>query len=82
MSPMMPPARGVDLMQIKCTFLKVCFDPDTNTCGLRSVCRLQRLLGDAMKAFYASLDGYSLEDLRLPAARLEAALHWHPRSHA
>ena len=55
-----------------------CFDPETNTCGLRGLCGLPRVLGDAMKAFYASLEQYSLEDLRIPAPRIEAALHWHP----
>jgi Rrf2 family nitric oxide-sensitive transcriptional repressor len=55
-----------------------CFDPDTNTCGLRGVCRLQRVLGDAMKAFYASLEQYSVADLRLPALKLQAVLDWHP----
>jgi Rrf2 family nitric oxide-sensitive transcriptional repressor len=55
-----------------------CFDPDTNTCALRGVCRLQRVLGDAMKAFYASLDGFTLADIGLPAPKLQAALQWHP----
>jgi Rrf2 family nitric oxide-sensitive transcriptional repressor len=55
-----------------------CFDPETNTCCLQRVCRLPRVLGDAMKAFYASLEQYSLADIAVPAPRLTAALHWHP----
>ena len=55
-----------------------CFDLETNTCVLTGVCRLQRVLGDAMKAFYATLDQYSLDDLRISPPKLAAALHFHP----
>lgn len=55
-----------------------CFDPETNTCCLSGICRLQRVLSDAVKAFYAPLDQVTLEDLRIPAPKLAAALHWHP----
>ena len=59
-----------------------CFDAETNTCALTGICRLQRVLGDAMKAFYAILEQYSLEDLRVAPRKLAAALHFHPPSAA
>jgi Rrf2 family transcriptional regulator, nitric oxide-sensitive transcriptional repressor len=55
-----------------------CFESDTNTCGLSGVCHLQRVLGEAVKAFHATLERYTLEDLRIPAPRLHAALNFHP----
>ena len=43
-----------------------CFDRETNTCVLAGGCALQRALRRALGSFYATLDGYSLADLRLP----------------
>jgi Rrf2 family transcriptional regulator, nitric oxide-sensitive transcriptional repressor len=40
-----------------------CFDPTTNTCPLMPACRLKRALGEALTAFFAVLDGYTLADL-------------------
>lgn len=40
-----------------------CFDPATNTCPLNGKCRLKGFLAEAMNAFYASLDRYTLRDL-------------------
>jgi Rrf2 family nitric oxide-sensitive transcriptional repressor len=40
-----------------------CFDPATNTCPLMPACRLKRALGEALTAFFAVLDGYTLADL-------------------
>jgi Rrf2 family nitric oxide-sensitive transcriptional repressor len=40
-----------------------CFDPATNTCPLNGSCRLKGLLAEALSAFYASLDRYTLRDL-------------------
>jgi Rrf2 family nitric oxide-sensitive transcriptional repressor len=40
-----------------------CFDRDHNTCPIASICRLARVLDEAMKAFYRVLEGYTLEDL-------------------
>ena len=40
-----------------------CFDPATNTCPLLPACRLRLALQEALAAFYAVLDGYTLADL-------------------
>ena len=40
-----------------------CFDPATSTCRIDSVCQLKHVLYEAMKAFYAVLDRYTLADL-------------------
>ena len=45
------------------TILVECFDAATNTCPLNGSCRLKGLLAEALGAFYASLDRYSLRDL-------------------
>ena len=54
-----------------------CFDRGSNTCPLAGGCALQCALREAIGAFHATLDRYSLEDLRLNARRarflLEAA---------
>jgi Rrf2 family transcriptional regulator, nitric oxide-sensitive transcriptional repressor len=40
-----------------------CFDPETNTCGIAKNCRLRGVLGEALDAFYAVLENYTLQDL-------------------
>jgi Rrf2 family nitric oxide-sensitive transcriptional repressor len=40
-----------------------CFDRERNACVISPLCKLRGVLGDAVKAFYAVLDGYTLEDL-------------------
>lgn len=40
-----------------------CFDPATNSCPLPSVCQLRIALQDALAAFFAVLDLYTLADL-------------------
>jgi len=45
------------------TVIVECFDASTNTCPINGSCRLKGLLAEAMQAFYASLDKYSLQDL-------------------
>lgn len=45
------------------TPLVECFDAATNTCPLNGSCRLKGLLAEALGAFYASLDRYTLRDL-------------------
>lgn len=40
-----------------------CFDRKTNTCGITKVCRLRGVLEEAVDAFQAVLDKYTLADL-------------------
>ena len=40
-----------------------CFDPARNGCVITPVCRLRGVLREAVEAFYAVLDQYTLEDL-------------------
>lgn len=40
-----------------------CFDAERNGCVISPICRLRGALEEAVKAFYATLDGYTLEDL-------------------
>jgi Rrf2 family nitric oxide-sensitive transcriptional repressor len=40
-----------------------CFEPATSTCPLTPACGLRSALGEAMDAFFAVLDRYSLADL-------------------
>jgi Rrf2 family nitric oxide-sensitive transcriptional repressor len=40
-----------------------CFDPETNTCQLAPACRLRLVLSEALDAFFAVLDRYTLADL-------------------
>jgi len=42
--------------------LAECFDPGC-TCWIARACRLRRVLDDAVQAFYAVLDRYTLEDI-------------------
>ena len=45
-----------------------CFDPATDHCRLSSHCRLKGVLGAAIDAYLAVLDGVTLADLVAPAA--------------
>ena len=45
------------------TPLVECFDPVHNRCVLAGGCRLQSILHEANRAFFAVLEGYTLEDL-------------------
>jgi|SRR5690554_1103709 len=40
-----------------------CFNSDTDTCTLTSVCRLKGIFSEALAAFLAVLDNYTLADL-------------------
>jgi Rrf2 family nitric oxide-sensitive transcriptional repressor len=51
-----------------------CFDPATNTCPLEPVCVLSRALHEAVDAFFAVLDRYTLADLLEPAPQLAPLL--------
>jgi Rrf2 family nitric oxide-sensitive transcriptional repressor len=54
-----------DVMRDAETNLRVveCFDAATNTCPIISVCQLKSVLGEALHAFLAVLDDYTLADL-------------------
>ena len=43
-----------------------CFDRESNTCPIVPVCKLKNVLRDALQAFFAVLDGYTLADLVNP----------------
>lgn len=43
--------------------LAECFGKDHARCSIASICRLRGVLGEAMNAFYAVLDRYTLADL-------------------
>jgi Rrf2 family transcriptional regulator, nitric oxide-sensitive transcriptional repressor len=51
-----------------------CFDPETNTCPIAAVCALPAVLDEALAAFIAVLDRYTLADLLKPKAALWAVL--------
>lgn len=40
-----------------------CFNPETNTCSIVKICRLQGVFSEAVAAFYAVLENYTLADL-------------------
>jgi Rrf2 family nitric oxide-sensitive transcriptional repressor len=40
-----------------------CFDPADASCPIQGSCRLQGVLGEALRAFFAVLDRYTLADL-------------------
>lgn len=47
-----------------------CFDPKTNTCPIVPACRLKPVLAEALDAFLAVLDRYTLADMLDPQRRL------------
>jgi Rrf2 family transcriptional regulator, nitric oxide-sensitive transcriptional repressor len=51
-----------------------CFDPATNTCPLEPACVLSRALHEAVDAFFAVLDRYTLADLLEPSPHLGSLL--------
>ena len=53
-----------------------CFDREANTCRLAGSCGLQRILGEAVEQFYATLGRYSVADLRARPAKLARLLHF------
>lgn len=52
-----------------------CFRHGRDSCAITSVCRLKRVLHEALSGFYSALDRYSLQDLYVNPARLNAVLH-------
>lgn len=51
-----------------------CFNRETNKCVLQGACVLQKALSEALAAFLAVLDGYTLADLLEPGNRLAKRL--------
>ena len=51
-----------------------CFEPVDAPCAIRPACVLRRALKKAREAFVEVLDGYTLEDLVQPRARLAGLL--------
>ena len=51
-----------------------CFDPARNQCRLTPACRLKGALGEALEAFFAALDRYTLADLVAEPAPVRIAL--------
>lgn len=62
-----------------------CFDTESNTCGLAGRCRLEGVLHEALDAFHAVLERYTLEDLLMrpsPAAAVVSGPPPHAASRA
>ncbi|UBH13875.1 RrF2 family transcriptional regulator [Macrococcus armenti] len=47
-----------------------CFDRETNTCPIAGMCGLQGVLGEALAAYMAVLDKYTLEDVLFQKIKL------------
>jgi Rrf2 family nitric oxide-sensitive transcriptional repressor len=45
------------------SMLAECFGDDDSNCSIATICRLRGVLGEAVRAFYAVLDRYTLADL-------------------
>lgn len=54
-----------------------CFAPERSHCAILGNCRLQGVLAEAVQAFYAVLDGYTLADITRNRAVLAQVLHFH-----
>lgn len=50
-----------------------CFDPQTNTCKIAPVCALKGMLKEALDAFVASLNRYTLADILKHGGRQKLA---------
>ena len=51
-----------------------CFDREHSDCRIESACVLRGMLGQALEAFFHSLDAYTLADLIVSKPRLEKIL--------
>ena len=58
-----------------------CFDPAGN-CAITTACRLAGIIGQAHKAFYEVLDGFTLADLLERPRRMTQILHHTTMGHA
>jgi len=48
-----------------------CFAPETSDCRIAPACQLRRIIGDAIAAFFATLDRYTLADVVANRSKLE-----------
>ena len=54
-----------------------CFAAEESNCAIVSCCRLKGVLAEAVKAFYAVLDRYTLADITRNPRELAGILHFH-----
>ena len=54
-----------------------CFSTEESNCPIVHCCRLQGVLAEAVDAFHAVLDGYTLADLTRNRQALSSVLHFH-----
>lgn len=54
-----------------------CFGQEESSCAIVSCCRLKGVLAEAVKAFYAVLDRYTLADITRNPRELAGILHIH-----
>ncbi len=57
-----------------------CFGTAPHHCSIAGICRLRSVLREAVEAFYAVLDGYTLADLTRNKSSLARVLHITPIS--
>ncbi|HET9646527.1 MAG TPA: Rrf2 family transcriptional regulator [Burkholderiaceae bacterium] len=55
-----------------------CFSQEESTCAIARCCRLKGVLAEAVKAFYAVLDRYTLADITRNTDELTSILHFRP----
>ena len=55
-----------------------CFDPGSRDCVIFSRCRLKGILSEGVRAFYATLEQYTLEDLVQPREEITRLLFVSP----
>ena len=57
-----------------------CFSASAKPCAIAGCCRLAGILAEAMDAFHAVLERYTLAELVADRDKLAAVLHFHPRA--
>ena len=59
-----------------------CFDGGRKGCVISGRCRLEGVLAEALRDFYAVLDRYTIADLVENRRQLATVLHWRPQQAA
>jgi Rrf2 family transcriptional regulator, nitric oxide-sensitive transcriptional repressor len=59
-----------------------CFAEEESNCAIVNCCRLKNVLAEAVKAFYAVLDNYTLADITRNKKALSSILHFHKSTSA